>query len=172
MTCDFCRDREAVFYIEQTGLNNVKRTLHICMECATERGISPDPQSIEKSVGTLFAELARVLQQEKEADSKVCPVCGTSLQFIKRNMRTGCPECYAIFKTEIEQLLKKQGITGNYSGSMPRRLRSFKSVLTDRIQIQAKLEESLQNEDYEKAAIYRDYLKALEKTPVAGGGDE
>ena len=55
---------------------------------------------------------------------------------------------------------------------MPNRLSTFRSVLTDRIALQAKLEESIKNEDYEKAAIYRDYLKALEKSPVAGGEDE
>ena len=172
MLCDFCQERDAVFYIEQTTMNNTKRTLHICLECAEERGVTPDPRSIEKCVGSLFAELARIAQKAREADNHECPVCGTSLLSIKRSMRVGCPECYAIFKNEISTLLKKQGVNGSYSGSMPQRLRNFKSVLTDRIQIQTKLEESLKNEDYEKAAIYRDYLKALEKQPVAGGGDE
>ena len=54
---------------------------------------------------------------------------------------------------------------------MPKRIRNFSSVLTTRVAIQGKLEESLKKEDYEKAAIYRDYLKALEKAPVAGDGD-
>lgn len=172
MTCDFCQERDAAFYIEQTGMNNVKRTLHICLECAEARGVTPDPRSVESRVGSLFEELSRIVQRAREADSRECPVCGTSLLSIKRNLRVGCPECYAIFKDNISALLRKQGVSGSYSGSMPQRLRSFKSVLTDRIQIQAKLEESLKKEDYEKAAIYRDYLRALEKQPVAGGGDE
>ena len=92
--------------------------------------------------------------------------------FRSRSLQAGCPECYAVFKNEISDLLKKQGVTAGYTGSMPRRLAKFKSVLTDRIQIQAKLEESLKKEDYEKAAVYRDYLKALEKQPVAGGNNE
>ena len=171
MLCDFCQEREAAFYIEQTGMNNAKRTVHLCLECAEERGVSPDPISIGKSVGALFAELATILKKAKEADSHECPVCGTSLLSIKRTMRVGCPECYAIFKNDITDLLKKQGVTSTYNGTMPQRLRHFKSVLTDRIQIQTKLEESLRKEDYEKAAIYRDYLKALEKQPVAGGND-
>ena len=55
---------------------------------------------------------------------------------------------------------------------MPKRLDTFRSVLTDRIALQGKLEESLKNEDYEKAAVYRDYLRALEKSPVNGNDDE
>ena len=54
---------------------------------------------------------------------------------------------------------------------MPRRLTTFRSHLTDRIDLKAKLEQSIQNEDYEKAAIYRDYLRALERRAVADGSD-
>ena len=62
-------------------------------------------------------------------------------------------------------------ITGTYTGSMPRRIATFRSRLTDRIDLEAKLEQSIQNEDYEKAAIYRDYLRALERGAVADGSD-
>ena len=46
------------------------------------------------------------------------------------------------------------------------------SALTDRIWLRTKLEESVANEDYEKAALYRDRLKALEKCAVADGAAE
>ena len=91
---------------------------------------------------------------------------------IKSSKKAGCPECYSIFKNEIRELLGKEGIKGSYSGRMPKRLATFRSVLTDRIALQGKLEESLKNEDYEKAAVYRDYLRALEKSPVNGNDDE
>ncbi|MCR5723866.1 MAG: UvrB/UvrC motif-containing protein [Treponema sp.] len=168
MICDFCHEREAVFFIEQSG-PSARRALNICMECALERGVTADPRSLEKNIGGLFAELARISQKASEQDKRVCPVCGTSLLSIKRTNQLGCPECYAVFKTEVQELLKQKGVQGTYTGSMPRRLSKFKSVLTDRIMIQAKLEDSLRKEDYEKAAVYRDYLKALEKQPVSGG---
>jgi protein arginine kinase activator len=34
-----------------------------------------------------------------------------------------------------------------------------------------KLNDAVASEDYEKAAMYRDYLHALEKSPVSGGDD-
>jgi protein arginine kinase activator len=166
MLCDFCHEREAVFFIEQVGPSS-RRKLNICMECAVKRGITPDPQSLEKSVGGLFAELSNVSKQIAEEDTRVCPVCGTSLASIRKTNRLGCPECYSIFKKEIADMLKSVGQTGSYTGSMPRRLATFRSVLTDRIELQSKLETALKNEDYEKAAIYRDYLRAIEKSPVA-----
>ena len=54
---------------------------------------------------------------------------------------------------------------------MPSRLRSFRSRLTDRMDLQAKLEDSIKSENYEKAAMYRDFLRALEKQSVADGSD-
>ncbi|MBP5283792.1 MAG: UvrB/UvrC motif-containing protein, partial [Treponema sp.] len=52
------------------------------------------------------------------------------------------------------------------------RIRGFRSTLTDRTLIQGKLQESIKNEEYEKAAFYRDYLRAMEKTPVTGDDNE
>ena len=58
-----------------------------------------------------------------------------------------------------------------YSGSLPQRISSFKSVLNDRVALQIKLDQAVKEENYEKAAMYRDYLKALEKSSVARGED-
>ncbi|MBQ3671648.1 MAG: UvrB/UvrC motif-containing protein [Treponema sp.] len=171
MICDLCNKREAILYIEQANEGG-KRKLNLCYECAKENGVSPDSKTIGKSLALLFDAFLGRPKKVSPDDSHLCPVCGTSLTTIKTIRRAGCPECYAIFKNDIAELYKQMGITAPYTGTMPRRLKNFKSVLTDRIVLQAKLEESLKREDYEKAAIYRDYLKALEKSPVAGGDDE
>lgn len=171
MLCDFCHSREAVFFIEQVH-NSEKHKLNLCMDCAVKRGLSSDPRSIEKSIGGIFAEFTAASKKISEEEKKLCPVCGTSLASIKKSRHVGCPECYSIFKDEITDLVKSAGGNIAYTGSMPRRLANFKSVLTDRILLRAKLDESLKKEDYEKAAIYRDYLRALEKSPVSGGEND
>lgn len=140
------------------------------MECAVKHGLSPDPQNIQRSIGSLFEEISRAEKAGDPEESRLCPVCGRSLAAVRRTGKTGCPECWEIFRTELMSILSGHGITGPYTGTMPRRIASFRSVLTDRIDIEAKLEESVKNEDYEKAAVYRDYLRALEKRSVADGG--
>ena len=164
MICDFCHEREAVIFMEQTSTDGSRRKINICLECAMERGISPDPKSIESSIGNLFRELANVSKKISERENKLCPVCGTSLKEITRNGKTGCPECYAIF-------LETNGIKEIFKGSMPARLSSVRSVLNDRVVLQNKLNIAIQKEDYEKAAMYRDYLKALEKSAVSGSAE-
>ncbi|MBR0487851.1 MAG: UvrB/UvrC motif-containing protein [Treponema sp.] len=101
-------------------------------------------------------------------ENLVCPACGTSLSSIKNTLKTGCPECYASFDSYIRDILRDFGVNSTYTGQLPKKLPRFRNVLTDRILIQNKLQESLKNEDYEKAAFYRDYLKAIEKSPVQG----
>ena len=106
MICDFCHEREAVIFMEQTTTDGSRRKINICLECAMERGISPDPKSIESSIGNLFRELANVSKKISERENKLCPVCGTSLKEITRSGKTGCPECYAIFKNDVRHFLE------------------------------------------------------------------
>ncbi|WP_147612546.1 UvrB/UvrC motif-containing protein [Treponema pectinovorum] len=163
MNCDFCQKNEAFVFIELQG-PVIRKKLNLCRECSQRLGIMGN----HKEMNSLFKELTDVSNKIAENDNKACPVCGNRLAEIKKN-KVGCGECYSIFKDEIRTLLKKQGITGSYTGLMPHRLSNFRSVLTDRIVLQTKLEESIKKEDYEKAAVYRDYLRALEKTPVNNG---
>ncbi len=171
MVCDFCHEREAVIFMEQVSGVGQKRKISMCLECAMERGISPDPKSIESSIGDLFWELSDISLKIKEKENKLCPVCGTSLGSIFKKGYAGCPECYAIFKDDIKKILERQGVTESFSGSMPQRLSTFRSVLTDRIMLQNKLNAAVEDENYEKAAMYRDYLKALEKKAVSGSDE-
>ena len=117
MICDFCHEREAVIFMEQTSTDGSRRKINICLECAMERGISPDPKSIESSIGNLFRELANVSKKISERENKLCPVCGTSLKEITRNGKTGCPECYAIFKNDVRHFLETNGIKEIFKGS-------------------------------------------------------
>lgn len=162
MLCDLCHQREATFFVEQTSKTG-KRKLHFCVECVKERGFSTDPKDISKALNSLFAEYF----EGTKANDLVCPVCGQKLSKILLTGLVGCPECYEIFKDKIIDYLKKNNVYGEYTGSMPKRLASFRSPLTDRIEVQKKLEKAIENEDYEKAAFYRDYLHAIENKPVS-----
>lgn len=169
MVCDCCHEREAVIFLEQMSAGGVKRKINMCSVCADSYGISSDPKSIESSIGRLFRDITAAAERLKAVNSRMCPVCGTSLGEIKKTSTVGCPECYAIFKNEIRTFLKSRGMQDVYRGTMPARLSSFHSVLNDRIVLKNKMDYAVANEDYEKAALYRDYLRALEKSSVANG---
>ncbi len=169
MVCDFCHEHEAVIFLEQVSGAGQKRKINMCIECAIQRGISPDPKSIESSIGELFKELANITRRIQQENNRMCPVCGRSIGDIRKTGQVGCPECYDIFKDDIRKYMIHKGIKGIYAGSMPARLANVRSILNDRLVLQDKIDDAVAKEEYEKAAMYRDYLRALEKSPVADG---
>lgn len=163
MLCDICGEREAIVVVQKIS-NNKKKELCLCIKCASERGLVARNGKLEMSLSGLFEEAAAMKQFDK-----MCPVCGRKLSDIKKTMIANCPECYSIFSNEIQALIKEKGGSEPYSGTMPERLANFRSILTDRMVLRTKMEESVAIEDYEKAALYRDRLRALEKCAVANG---
>ena len=163
MLCEMCASKEANVAVELNENKQIKK-LYLCHDCADRIGLIPEQDKIRKLILQKIKE-----NNDSDGDfSRLCPVCGTSLKSIKTAFCAGCPECYHVFYSEIKEILNKKGLSLSYSGKMPNHVKGFRSVLTDRILLQSKLEESIEKEDYEKAAVYRDYLKALEKTSVAG----
>lgn len=171
MICDLCKKNEAQIFLEAIGTNG-KRKVNLCLQCAVQRGLqapikAPDAKNLE----SIFTEIDEREMALDPDNSRLCPVCGCSLGSIKKNRVAGCPECYEIFKSDITSEMSKAGIFAKYTGSMPKRLSSFRNSLTDRADIQAKLDEAVRNENYEKAAVYRDFLRALEQGSVSDGSD-
>ncbi|MBO5730633.1 MAG: UvrB/UvrC motif-containing protein [Treponema sp.] len=161
MICDICGVRDATMVVQQVSVTG-RKEVHLCLQCAAQRGLSTSNGKIEMSLAGLFDSIAKLQKNQRQ-----CPVCGKSEGELERNQRLGCPECYNFFGPKLKSILEKRGVTGSYTGSLPERLASYKSVLADRMQLKEKLEQSIAQEEYEKAALYRDRLKALDKC-VAG----
>jgi protein arginine kinase activator len=49
---------------------------------------------------------------------------------------------------------------------LPNQIANFTSSLNDRVALQEKLNKAIQEENYEKAAVYRDKLKMLENQSI------
>ncbi len=161
-----CGKNEAILYVEQTSRLGTKK-INLCRECAIACGISPESQEVDRQIGSLFKQLQRDRRDQFLKNDRACPVCGRLRSEIILTGKLGCPECYSIFKSEINEFLSARKITAPYTGTMPNRLANFRSILTDRVDIRDKLDKAIKDEDYEKAAFYRDYLHALEKKSVA-----
>ncbi len=170
MICDICQKKEAIVYVEQTNRLGVKK-VNLCRDCAVACGISPEGQEIDRQIGSLFKQLMKDRRDQLVKNDRACPVCGRLRSEILLTGKLGCPECYSIFKSEVKEYFAEKKILAPYSGSLPRRLANFRSVLTDRIWVREKLDAAVKSEDYEKAAFYRDYLRAIEKNSVAAEHD-
>ena len=69
-------------------------------------------------------------------------------------------------------MLKEYGLPSQYKGSLPKHIKGYRSNLVDRMTMQIKLEEAINAEEYEKAALYRDYLRVLNQGTEIKNGEE
>ncbi len=168
MLCDICHKSEGVIFVESMTPYG-PRKITLCNECALARGLNPPMPSNPKLLAGIFKEIDEINAKNNPEEKKLCPVCSRSLAFIKRTGTAGCPECYSVFKEQIKQNMKEHGFLEKYTGSMPKRLAGFRNSLTDRSDLQKKLDEAIASENYEKAAFYRDCIRCLEKGFVANG---
>ncbi len=159
MLCNMCNERDAVLIVQQVSLDN-KKEVHLCPVCAKDRGLNVSSDNNDPSVEKLINSISTL--------KKRCYVCGKSIDDIRKSGMLGCAECYVAFNDDIKDILLKTNKEASYSGSMPKKLEHFRSILTDRIEIQKKLDASIEQEDFEKAAMYRDFLKALERPSISG----
>ena len=91
---------------------------------------------------------------------KRCNVCGFSFDDIIKNKSIGCPYCYETFKTEFILSLKSIGVD---IGERDIQEKDDKiNPHLDKGLLQEQMERAVSEENYEKAAIYRDYLRALD----------
>ncbi|MCM1321040.1 MAG: UvrB/UvrC motif-containing protein [Bacteroides sp.] len=165
MKCDVCKIREAAVFVRQISAS-APVDLHLCVLCAKKRGVTASDGKIEMSLGGLLSGL---LGSAAQKQLKSCAVCGMTLEELQKQKRCGCPECYKTFKSEIFSVLRAEGISGTFSGSLPHVSHASEDVLSDRMQLQKKLEQAVAVEDYESAAVFRDQLRLLEQGLYACG---
>lgn len=161
--CDFCREREAALFIDQVSKEG-RRKIKVCMECAVERGFSPDPENIKESMTEFINNIEKEVREEKESRTTFCPKCGSVLSDVKLSGRVGCPACYEAFKGYVASVMEVDGERHYYTGSLPRRIGQLHSHKSDLIELKNKEREAVKGEDYEKAAFYRDCIKAIEQS--------
>ena len=162
MKCDVCRKRDAIISIQQV-MGKEKVELHLCDTCARERGITTGGEKPELSLGSLLQDLMSAKQQtEQPQASTVCPSCQRTVEEFTKTQKLGCTECVKTFDRELRELVGKLGEPAQHVGKFPRRLKAYKTYLVDIARLKRGLKDAIGREDYEKAAVLRDKIRALE----------
>jgi protein arginine kinase activator len=166
MKCEICGARKAVIHIQQV-IGKERVDLHLCEECALERGISGEGEHAELSISNMLNGLLDI-RDLKERKKAVCPQCGSSWESIQKREKLGCAECYSTFSREIHFLLEKMGAQSIHRGKLPKGLSTYKRYLVDVVKLKEGLREALKKEDYEKAARIRDRIREMENSSEEG----
>ena len=107
MSCDQCREREAVIHLTQI-VNEQVTTLHLCEKCAAEKGVESPGARGQDAAG----QLPRGDGEGYRAGAgpargrHLQPVRGTFQDF-RETGRLGCSDCYRTFESPLRDLLRR-----------------------------------------------------------------
>ena len=197
MLCENCHQNEASIHYTEI-INGVKREHYLCMECARKLNFSGlgDMSDTEFPFVRLLTGLLSAGGGGKELEDSpmmhvCCPGCGMSFDEFTMVGKFGCAECYGVFAPLIEDNMKR--IHGDSvhrgkkyksgSGDMPvsgerndNTLAIMKDENDDPVEtlkeINRKLREAVEIENFEEAAKLRDKIRMLKSSSRINRNEE
>ncbi|MBE3595319.1 MAG: UvrB/UvrC motif-containing protein [Candidatus Carbobacillus altaicus] len=165
MLCENCGKRPATFHFTKI-VNGQKTEMHLCEECAREKGeflpMSKDAFSIHHLLSGMMHDLSQ-RPAVSSGERLSCPSCGWTYEDLIQTSRFGCSECYDTFRAQLRPIFRRLHGSEAHTGKVPRR---GEERLSKRRKIEAlkkELEQKIAEEAFEEAAKLRDKLRALEK---------
>lgn len=163
--CQICKAAPAAVNITQV-IKGKKQEWHLCEACAEEKGgvnsLSGLPDFFENVIANLFGAEKSKGTEPRESENVECPSCHMSLEDIEKDGLLGCAKCYETFRVDLELLLRRIHGSTKHIGSRPRPQRVF-GKSPDLQELRNELLRAVEQEDYEKAAEYRDLIRNLER---------
>lgn len=187
MICQKCNKNEAnVKYTEI--INGEKKEMMLCEECSHELGLDNMNFNMPINFSSFFgglleddeynsSEFMPLFQKVKELKCDNCNM--TYDEFINQG-KFGCPECYDVFSTKIDSILKRLHGSNKYLGRKALRStinndksnnETSKGKENEKIldtkkskieKLQVDLKKAISDERYEDAAKIRDQIKELD----------
>jgi protein arginine kinase activator len=165
MKCDNCHEREAAIHLTQI-VNNSVTTLHLCEQCAAEKGVQTSA-AVEKKfpLSDFIASLGKGASGALPAggETERCGFCGGSLQDFRDTGRLGCPHCYETFEHHLRSLLRRLHGSSQHVGEIylaPLAAASDSHRML--IDLREQLRRAVDSENFELAAELRDRIRVLE----------
>jgi protein arginine kinase activator len=161
MKCEICGLKDAVIHIRQIQKDLVHE-LHICEECAQEKGLIREEDS-ELPIANLLSGLLEGKDVTGASDVKdVCPKCGLKVSEFRKQGKLGCPECFLAFEKDVRAIVSQMAARPRHTGKLPHTLVVERAGTAEGEGLREELREAVEQEDYEQAARLRDRLRELE----------
>ncbi|MGI6643011.1 MAG: UvrB/UvrC motif-containing protein [Bacillota bacterium] len=167
MMCEDCGKSPAMVHFEQM-VNGKKIVMNLCRECAEKRGVLSYFLQPSFSINNLLSALLGSQMKsaaipEVAGEEHRCPVCGMGYRDFARAGRLGCSRCYATFQDRLEPLLRRIHGSERHVGKAPALAGEAAQYRRELEQLRKDQAAAIAAEDYEKAAVLRDRIKAVEK---------
>lgn len=171
MECQECQQRAATLHFTQV-INGKKSEVNVCGVCAREKGYMTSPED-SYSLHNLLAGLLNFDTNQlgnledasvKRTTDAQCPNCELTFSEFQRIGKFGCATCYEAFSKRLHPIIRRvQSGNTNHHGKIPNRkggsLHTKRKIESYKLQLQQLIE----NESFEEAAIVRDQIKKLKE---------
>jgi len=160
MICQFCKKNVATVHLTEFT-NGEKQEVHLCEECARKKGLSVKTNfSLQDLLSSLMAQKKENFPEE--VLKLACPSCGLTFTQFRESGRFGCPQDYQIFAKGLIPLLERIHGSSKHIGKVPERIDLDTAKERALLDLRNQLEDSIQHEEYERAAKLRDRIYAIE----------
>ena len=165
MLCYNCGENEAEVHLTQI-IDNEMTTVHLCPACAAEKGLEASAGGKNPPLTDFLAQMGKsALAEEESIGAGPCSYCGTTVDDFKRTGRLGCPHCYATYESQLRAILRRIHGSTQHLGKVYVPPASESADRTTRlVGLRRKLQQAVESEDFERAAIIRDQIRELEAT--------
>ncbi len=173
MFCQRCQERPATVHLTKI-VNYEKTELHLCEICAKEAGnelglvFEPSFSFQNLIAGLLEGDHNYNQVPTPQGKELQCQSCGLTFSDFRRGGLLGCGDCYRYFQVGLEPLLKKVHGSNRHTGKVPRRTGGKVRMRKEIDTLRSQLQESIQHEDYERAAYLRDEIRRRENELLGG----
>ncbi len=161
MLCDNCHERDAVVHLTQIE-NNAVTQIHLCEQCAAERGVETPVAETKHPLGELLHAVQAQMVQPTDPEEH-CPFCGCTMADFRATGRWGCPRCYVTFESSMRGLLRRLHGSSQHVGERYQVARSeAMEKAAELAELRERLRRAIETEQFELAADLRDRIKVLE----------
>ena len=191
MLCENCGKREANVRYTQI-INGDKKEMNLCEECSEKLGIGnvdfKMPISFSSFLGDFFDEFENntLLPELDPIKQLTCDSCGMTFEDFMNTGKFGCSNCYNIFESKIDPILKNIHGANRHVGRLGKigpatnlkeqeeQIENSKIEITEKEEktkkevneedkLKQELQKAIKEERYEDAAKLRDEIKKKEK---------
>jgi len=161
MKCEICGLKDAVIHIRQIQKDLVHE-LHICEECAQEKGLIREEDS-ELPIANLLSGLLEGKDVTGVGETKeACPQCGMKAAEFRKQGKLGCTECFHTFEKDVRAIVSQMASRPRHTGKLPHTLVVDQTIAAKGEGLREDSREAVEHEEYELAARLRDRLRELE----------
>jgi protein arginine kinase activator len=163
MLCEKCNKRQATVHLTKV-INGKKTEIHLCEQCAKkgEQITFDNSFSINNFLTSLIDSVQDSPLKVDYIQTKKCDRCGMTYGKFKQLGRLGCPDCYNVFSEKLNILIKNIQGSENHTGKVPKKAGNSLRIKNEIKNIKIQLNDAIQKEEFEKAAVLRDKIKELE----------